>query len=109
MERITVPSVTVPNSCDLVCFANSHIDKLEFLGDVALRPSFDKTFDDFSGNIHFHGNVSLYQESVSGKDNPATFFGKTNDDCTITVSNQKTADAIKQCVDYNPKTRIIIG
>ena len=109
MERITVPSVTVPNSCDLVCFANSHIDKLEFLGDVALRPLFSKTFDDFSGNIHFHGNVSLYQESVSGKDNPATFFGKTNDDCTITVSNQKTADAIKQCVDYNPKTRIIIG
>lgn len=109
MERITVPSVTVPNSCDLVCFANSHIDKLEFLGDVALRPLFSKTYDDFSGNIHFHGNVSLYQESVSGKDNPATFFGKTNDDCTITVSNQKTADAIKQCVDYNPKTKIIIG
>lgn len=109
MEQITAPSVTVPNSCDLGCFSNSHIDKLEFLGDVALRPEYFNTFDDFSGNIHFHGKISLYQESVAGKDKPATFFGKTNDDCTITVPNQETADAIKQCEDYNSKTKILIG
>jgi hypothetical protein len=30
------------------------------------------------------------------------------DDCTITVANQVTADAIKNCKDFNPKVKIKI-
>ena len=108
---VDIAHVIVPYNCELDDFNNSHIDNLEFLGDVALRPDggFYNTFDNFSGNIHFHGKVSLYQKSVSEQDKPESFFGATEDECTITVANQETADAIKQCNDFNKKVKITIS
>lgn len=114
LKRLTIESVktrriTVPYACELRYFDCSTIDCLEFLGDVTLRPDYDgDTFDDFSGNIRFCGSVSLCQRSVSGQDKPGDFIGELNDDCTITVANQETADAIKHCKDYNPKVKIIV-
>jgi len=111
MCAVDIAHVIVPYNCELDTLDNSHIDNLEFFGDVALRPGdfYYNTFDGFSGNIHFHGKVSLYQKSVSEQDKPASFFGATKDECTITVANQETADAIKNCNDFNKKVKITIA
>ncbi len=109
IEGVKAQHITVPFACELIYFDCSTIDNLEFLGDVTMRPDgYNNTFDDFSGNIRFHGAVNLYQKSVSGEDKPADFIGELKDDCTITVANQVTADAIKNCKDFNPKVKIKI-
>ena len=44
----------------------------------------------------------------SGKEDPVGFFGKLNDDCTITVADKSTADVIRNCEDFNHKVSIIV-
>jgi hypothetical protein len=110
MPEVTVSSMTVPHDIELTCCSNANIANLVFLGNVALRPgNFDgEVFEDFSGNIRFGGTVNPAIKTVSGEDAPATFFGTTSDNCTITVAHKETADVISACRDFNPNVKITV-
>lgn len=106
INHVTAERIRIPVSCNLGTFSDSCIGNLEFLGDVKLQSRF--AFSDFSGNISFHGEVSLFRQIDPDEDKIDSFFGKLNDDCTITVSSQAVADAIKSCKDFNPNVKVIV-
>ena len=112
IQGVTAEQIRIPVSCNLETFRDSCIGNLEFLGDVKLRPDpdsyHDGVFDNFSGNIRFHGEVSLFPKFDPDEDKMIYLIGKLNDDCTITVSNQAIADAIKSCKDFNPNVKVIV-
>ena len=100
LKKLCVPNVTaghviVPSTCTLEKFSGSRIDHLEFLEDVTLRPSYRLVFEKFSGHIHFHKGVT-----------PVENFGAPNDDCVITVSQKKLADAIKNDEAFNKNVKV---
>ena len=108
MAGVAIENVTVEHKIELGRFENLKIQNLTFMGDVRLRPSYGSTFNKFSGNIHFRGTVKPKIETVSGKEDPVGFFGKLNDDSTITVADKSTADVIRNCEDFNHKVSIIV-
>lgn len=105
---VAIENVTVEHKIELGRFENSKIQNLTFLGGVRLCPYYGGTFDKFSGNIHFRSTVKPKIETVSGKEDPVGFFGKLNDDSTITVADKSTADVIRNCEDFNHKVSIIV-
>lgn len=112
IQSVTAEQIRIPVSCNLETFRDSCIGNLEFLGDVKLRPDpdsyHDGVFDNFSGNIRFHGEVSLFPKFDPDEDKMIYFIGKLNDNCTITVSSQAIADAIKSCKYFNPNVKVIV-
>ena len=92
---VTAGQMIVPSSCTLVSFSGSRIGHLVFLEDVTLRPSYGTVFKDFSGHIHFHKGVT-----------PVENIGAPNDDCIITVSNSKLANAIKKDEAFNKNVKV---
>lgn len=93
--NVAAGQMNVTSACNLVKFSGSHIGKLEFLEDVTLRPSYGTVFKEFSGHIHFHKGVT-----------PVENFGAPNDDCVITVSNSKLANAIKKDEAFNKRVKV---
>jgi hypothetical protein len=93
--NVAAGQMNVTSACNLVKFSGSHIGKLEFLEDVTLRPSYGTVFKEFSGHIHFHKGVA-----------PVENIGAPNDDCVITVSDNKLANAIKKDEAFNKNVKV---
>ena len=120
MYNISADTIEIPVACELDMFRYSRINNLILVGDVALRPSplyqesggvtteiYHNTFDDFSGNVTFRGEVSLRVASETGGEG-GNFFGKMKDGGTITVADQATCDLIKSAKDYNSNVTITV-
>ena len=93
--NVAAGQMNVPSACNVVKFSGSHIGKLEFFEDVTLRPSYGTVFKEFSGHIHFHKGVT-----------PVENIGAPNDDCVITVSDNKLANAIKKDDAFNKNVKV---
>ena len=120
MCNVSAGTIEIPLACELDRFRSSRINNLIFAGDVAFRPSplyqesgdvtteiYYNTFDDFSGNITFRGQVSLRVASEVGGEEEC-YFGKMKDGGTITVVDQATCDVIRSAKDYNSNVAITV-